>query len=185
VLDYDVDLDRVFHALADSGRRSMVERLTRGPASVSELGRPLGMTLSAVVQHVQVLEASGLVRTEKIGRTRTCTVEPAALRSAERWITDRRALWERRLDRLGEYLAATADDAEAAGAAHAPDAPNVGAAHPAGPGNTNGRGERHDGGGDRVPDGRGNRDGYAGRGGDDPRSGDERGNECGDGYGGE
>lgn len=171
VLDYDVDLDRVFHALADSGRRSMVERLTRGPASVSELGRPLGMTLSAVVQHVQVLEASGLVRTEKVGRTRTCTVEPVALRSAEQWIADRRALWERRLDRLGEYLAATAASAEAAGTA---DAPDVGAAHPAGDRTAEGA---------RYVDGHGDGDGDAERGGDDPGSGDERGDECGDGYG--
>ena len=135
MLDYELDLDRVFHALADSGRRSMVERLSRGPASVSELGRPLGMTLSAVVQHVQVLEACGLVRTEKVGRTRTCTVEPEALRSAERWIADRRALWERRLDRLGEYLAATAESAqgaesaqraEAAGHADVPDGDDPG-----------------------------------------------------------
>ena len=143
VLDYETDLDRVFHALADAGRRSMVERLSRGPASVSELGRPLGMTLSAVVQHVQVLEASGLVRTEKIGRTRTCTVEPEALRSAERWIADRRALWEGRLDRLGQYLAATAAGAEAS--AGAPDAPNVGAAHPAGAADTRGAGGAGDG----------------------------------------
>lgn len=84
----------------------MVERLSRGPASVSELGRPLAMSLAAVVQHVQVLEASGLVRTQKVGRTRTCRMEPAALRSAEAWIAERRTLWERRLDRLGDYLAA-------------------------------------------------------------------------------
>ena len=101
----DLDLDRVFQALADPGRRLMVERLSRGPASVSELGRPLAMSLAAVVQHVQVLEASGLVRTQKVGRTRTCRIEAAALRSAEAWITERRTLWERRLDRLGDYLA--------------------------------------------------------------------------------
>ncbi len=85
----------------------MVERLSRGPASVSELAQPLRMTLPAVVQHLQVLESSGLVRSEKIGRVRTCRIEPAALTAAERWIRDRRALWERRLDRLGEYLDAT------------------------------------------------------------------------------
>jgi DNA-binding transcriptional ArsR family regulator len=101
----DLDLDRVFQALADPGRRLMVERLSQGPASVSELGRPLAMSLAAVVQHVQVLEASGLVRTQKIGRTRTCRIEPSALRSAEAWISERRTLWERRLDRLGDYLA--------------------------------------------------------------------------------
>ncbi len=83
----------------------MLERLSVGPASVSELGRPLAMSLAAVVQHVQVLEASGLVQSRKVGRTRTCSMNPAALRSAEHWIAQRRALWERRLDRLGDYLA--------------------------------------------------------------------------------
>ncbi|HXW88389.1 MAG TPA: metalloregulator ArsR/SmtB family transcription factor [Streptosporangiaceae bacterium] len=109
VLNYAPDLDRVFHALADPGRRSMVERLSRGPASVSELGQPLDMSLAAVLQHVQLLEASGLIRTEKLGRTRTCTINPVALRSAESWISERRTLIERRLDRLGDYLADTAD----------------------------------------------------------------------------
>jgi DNA-binding transcriptional ArsR family regulator len=104
------DLDRVFQALADPGRRLMVERLTLGPASVSELGKPLAMSLAAVVQHVQVLEASGLVRSHKVGRTRTCQINTPALRSAEQWISERRALWERRLDRLGDYLADTDDD---------------------------------------------------------------------------
>jgi DNA-binding transcriptional ArsR family regulator len=111
MLDYAVDLDRVFQALADPTRRSMVERLSGGSATVSELGKPLGMSLSAVVQHVQVLESCGLVRTRKVGRSRTCSIDPVVLRSAEQWMADRRALWERRLDRLGEYLAATADDA--------------------------------------------------------------------------
>jgi DNA-binding transcriptional ArsR family regulator len=105
MLNQTADLDRVFQALADPGRRLMVERLSLGPASVSELARPLTMSLAAVVQHVQVLEACGLVRSEKIGRTRTCTINPAALRSAEHWITERRTSWERRLDRLGDYLA--------------------------------------------------------------------------------
>ncbi|HEY2640120.1 MAG TPA: metalloregulator ArsR/SmtB family transcription factor [Streptosporangiaceae bacterium] len=104
------DLDRVFQALADPGRRLMVERLTLGPASVSELGKPLAMSLAAVVQHVQVLEASGLVRSHKVGRTRTCQINPPALRAAEQWISERRELWERRLDRLGDYLADTDDD---------------------------------------------------------------------------
>jgi DNA-binding transcriptional ArsR family regulator len=103
------ELDRVFHALADPGRRLMLERLSRGPASVSELGEPLAMSLAAVVQHVQVLEASGLVLSQKTGRTRTCTINPVALRSAESWITERRALWERRLDRLGDYLSDSGD----------------------------------------------------------------------------
>ena len=99
------ELDRVFHALADPGRRLMIDRLSRGPASVSELGKPLAMSLAAVVQHVQVLEASGLVRSQKIGRTRTCSINSAVLRSAESWISERRNLWERRLDHLGDYLA--------------------------------------------------------------------------------
>jgi len=110
MLNYMPDLDRVFQALADPGRRLMVERLSRGPASVSELGRPLDMSLAAVLQHVQVLEASGLIRSQKVGRTRTCSVNPAALRSAEDWIAGRRTMVERRLDRLGEYLAQTADE---------------------------------------------------------------------------
>jgi DNA-binding transcriptional ArsR family regulator len=108
VLNQLADLDRVFQALADPGRRLMLERLSAGPASVSELGRPLAMSLAAVVQHVQVLEASGLVLSRKTGRTRTCSLNPAALRSAETWISERRSLVERRLDRLGDYLAETA-----------------------------------------------------------------------------
>ena len=82
----------------------MVERLSRGPATVSELAQPLAMSLPAVMQHLQVLEASGLVRSEKVGRVRTCTIEPGALTMAEQWIGERRTLWEHRLDRLGEYL---------------------------------------------------------------------------------
>jgi DNA-binding transcriptional ArsR family regulator len=105
MLNQSVPLDRVFHALADPSRLGMVERLSRGPASVSELARPLDMTLAGVVQHLQVLEASGLVSSEKVGRVRTCRIEPAALRTAEQWIGERQASWERRLDRLGDYLA--------------------------------------------------------------------------------
>ena len=99
------DVDRVFHALADPNRREIVERLSRGPASVSELARPLPMSLPAVVQHLHGLEASGLVRSDKSGRVRTCRIEPAALRPVEQWISARRTSWERRLERLGEYLA--------------------------------------------------------------------------------
>lgn len=109
MLNYAPDLDRVFQALADPGRRLMVERLSRGPASVSELGMPLDMSLAAVLQHVQVLETCGLIRSSKLGRTRTCSINPAVLRSAESWIADRRTMIERRLDRLGEYLAETAE----------------------------------------------------------------------------
>lgn len=88
----------------------MVERLSRGPASVSELAKPLAMSLPAVVQHLQVLETSGLIRSEKIGRVRTCRIEPKALQMAERWINERRATWERRLDRLGDFLAANPEE---------------------------------------------------------------------------
>jgi DNA-binding transcriptional ArsR family regulator len=110
VLNQSAPLDRVFQALADPSRRLMVERLARGPASVSELARPLDMSLAAVVQHVQVLEASGLVRSAKVGRVRTCTIEPAVLRTAEQWISERRTRWEHRLDRLGDFLAEHSDD---------------------------------------------------------------------------
>jgi DNA-binding transcriptional ArsR family regulator len=104
MLNQTATLDRVFHALSDPSRRLMMERLSLGPASVSELGKPLSMSLAAVVQHVQVLEASGLVQSQKTGRTRTCSIQPAAMQPAEQWISDRRASWERKLDRLGEYL---------------------------------------------------------------------------------
>jgi len=97
-------LDLAFQALADPTRRAMVERLSRGPATVSDLAAPLPMSLTAVVQHLKVLEAAGLVASEKVGRVRTCRVEPAALSAAERWINDRRRSVERRLDRLGDYL---------------------------------------------------------------------------------
>lgn len=103
-------LDLVFHALADPGRRRMVERLSRGPASVSELAKPLAMSLPAVVQHLQVLEGSGLVISEKVGRVRTCRLNPRVLKSAEEWISDRRKGWEHKLDRLGDFLAAQEDD---------------------------------------------------------------------------
>lgn len=108
----NAQLDLMFQALADPSRRTMVEQLSRGPASVSELAKPLAMSLPAVVQHLQVLEASGLVRSEKIGRVRTCRIEPVALRLAEQWITDRRTSWERRLDRLGDFLAQNPEEPE-------------------------------------------------------------------------
>jgi DNA-binding transcriptional ArsR family regulator len=97
-------VDDVLHALADPSRRRIVERLIRSPASVSELAAPLPMSLPAVHQHLQVLEASGLIVSEKVGRVRTCRVEPAALAPMERWVIAQRSTWERRLDRLGEYL---------------------------------------------------------------------------------
>ena|SRR5580698_1996319 len=99
------NIDRVFHALGDPMRRAIVEKLSHGPITVSRLAKPLEITLAAVVQHVQVLEKSGLVRTTKVGRVRTCRMEPAGLSIAEQWIGERRSLWERRLDRLGTLLA--------------------------------------------------------------------------------
>jgi DNA-binding transcriptional ArsR family regulator len=99
------NIDRVFHALGDSTRRAIVEKLSEGPISVSRLAKPLDISLAAVVQHLQVLEKSGLVHTEKVGRVRTCGIEPAGLSVAEQWIGDRRSIWERRFDRLGDLLA--------------------------------------------------------------------------------
>jgi DNA-binding transcriptional ArsR family regulator len=98
-------IDMVFHALGDPTRRVMLETISRGPVSVSRLAEPLSITLAAVVQHLQILEESGLVRTEKLGRVRTCQMEPGGLGVVEQWILDRRNIWERRLDRLGDLLA--------------------------------------------------------------------------------
>ena len=106
----DTTLDLVFQALADPSRRAMVDRLVQGPATVSELAKPLAMSLPGVMQHLAVLEASGLVMSEKVGRTRTCRIEPKVLTQAEHWIAERRALWERRLDRLGQFLEETKDE---------------------------------------------------------------------------
>jgi DNA-binding transcriptional ArsR family regulator len=97
-------LDQTFQALADSTRRAILAELTRGPSSVSKLARPLAMSLPAVMQHLAVLEESGLVRSVKVGRVRTCSIEPKALSLAEQWINQRRAEWERHFDQLGEYL---------------------------------------------------------------------------------
>ena len=104
MLNQSPDLDRLFQALADPARRAMVDRLSRGPVSVSELARPLPMSLPAVMQHLEVLEAAGLVRSQKVGRVRTCAIEPQALGRAEQWINARRIEWEGRFDRLGVYL---------------------------------------------------------------------------------
>jgi DNA-binding transcriptional ArsR family regulator len=109
MLNQEAPLDLVFQALAVPARRAMVERLSLGPASVSQLAKPLPMSLAAVVQHLQVLEASGLIMSEKTGRVRTCRIQPKALKTAEDWIARRRASWERRLDRLAKHLG-EADD---------------------------------------------------------------------------
>jgi DNA-binding transcriptional ArsR family regulator len=97
-------LDRTFAALADPARRTMVERLTEGPATVSELARPLPMSLPAAMLHLKVLEDCGLVTSQKVGRVRTCRIEPQMLSQAEKWVSERRRMWERNLDRLGAYL---------------------------------------------------------------------------------
>ena len=104
MLNHTAALDRTFQALADPTRRSILAQLTRRPVSVGELARPLAMSLPAVMQHLAVLETSGLVRTEKSGRVRTCRIEPQGLSLAQQWIDERRAEWERHFDRLGEYL---------------------------------------------------------------------------------
>ena len=97
-------LDHSFQALADPSRRAMVERLAAGPASVSELAAPLPISLAAVMQHLKLLEESGLVTSRKQGRVRTCRIEPAALAQVEHWVVERRALWEQSLGRLGQLL---------------------------------------------------------------------------------
>ena len=109
MLNSQPQLDLVFQALSDPTRRAIVERLGRGPASVSQLAQPFAMSLPAVVQHLHVLEASGLVVSEKVGRVRTCRIGSPALRTAEGWIQERRTTWERRLDRLGAILAEQPD----------------------------------------------------------------------------
>ena len=102
---HTIDVDRLFHALGDPTRRAMLDRLTHGPLSVSALAGPLGVTLTAVAQHLQLLEEVRLVKTEKIGRVRSCRIEPAGFDALERWIATHRTVWERRLTRIGAMLA--------------------------------------------------------------------------------
>ena len=104
MLNQRASVHRVFHALGDPTRRAIVEKLSQGPVSVSTLAHPLNITVAAVVQHIQVLQRSGLVRTTKVGRVRTCSIEPKGLSVVEQWISDRRTLWEKRFDRLGDLL---------------------------------------------------------------------------------
>jgi DNA-binding transcriptional ArsR family regulator len=104
MLNYQAPLDRAFQALGDPTRRLLVERLAAGPATVSDLARPLPMSLPAVMLHLKVLEESGLVQSQKVGRVRTCRIDPKILSQAERWIGERRQMWERNLDRLGAFL---------------------------------------------------------------------------------
>jgi DNA-binding transcriptional ArsR family regulator len=112
MLNCKAPLDLAFQALADPTRRAIVERLTQGPASVSELAKPLPMSLPAVMLHLKVLEESGLVKSEKMGRVRTCRIEPQMLSQAECWITERRQMWERNLDRLSVFLDQIKPEAE-------------------------------------------------------------------------
>lgn len=104
MLKYEDELDRAFHALADATRRGILDHLTRGPASISELARPYASTLAAIQQHVQVLEASGLIVTEKRGRIRECRISSAAVSRVEGWLSERRQLWECRFDQLGKLV---------------------------------------------------------------------------------
>ena len=106
MLNSSAAVDRVFHALAEPTRRAIVEKLSAGPSSVSDLAKPFDMTLAAIVQHLQVLEHSGVIRTEKVGRVRTCHIEPTGFGVLEQWVAKRRSMWERRFDRLGEMFAA-------------------------------------------------------------------------------
>lgn len=113
MLNQQSNLDLMFQALADPTRRAMIDRLSRGPASVSELAKPFAMSLPAVVQHLQALEHSGLVSSQKVGRVRTVQIQPEALSLAEQWLNDRRTMWVKRLDRLGDLLAAEDEDSKA------------------------------------------------------------------------
>lgn len=97
-------IDRLFHALGDPTRRAILDALVEKPASVSKLAEPLGVTLTAVMQHLEILEDAGLVHTEKLGRVRTCRIEPGGLNALELWIREHRTEWERKLERLGEIL---------------------------------------------------------------------------------
>ena len=101
----DGRIERLFHALGDPTRRAILDRLAEGPASVSRLAEPLGITLTAVAQHLQILEESGLVKTEKVGRVRGCRIEPAGFKLLEQWVREHRLSWENKLARLGELLA--------------------------------------------------------------------------------
>jgi DNA-binding transcriptional ArsR family regulator len=105
-----VNLDRLFHALADPSRRRMVDRLSRGPASVKELAAPLSMALPSVLKHLRVLEAGGIVLSQKLGRVRTFRIEPQALATIEEWVVERKATWNDQFDRLEAYLADGPDE---------------------------------------------------------------------------
>jgi DNA-binding transcriptional ArsR family regulator len=107
--DRSINIDRLFHALGDPTRRAILDQLVDRPMTVSGLAEPLGITVTAVMQHLQILEEARLARTEKLGRVRTCTLETAGFRALEQWIRDHRTAWEKKLDRLGRLLAEEED----------------------------------------------------------------------------
>jgi DNA-binding transcriptional ArsR family regulator len=106
MVNYKSPLDAAFHALADPTRRAVVNRLARGPASVKELAQPFGMGLPSFMKHLRVLEKNGLISSEKVGRVRTCRVNTERLTAAESWLSEQRALWQARTDRLADYVEA-------------------------------------------------------------------------------
>jgi len=99
-----IHIDRVFDALGDRTRRGMLDRLSRGPASVSQLAEFLGITLTAVGQHLEILEACGLAATEKVGRVRTCRIAAEGLDVLDQWVREHRSEWEQRMDRIANLL---------------------------------------------------------------------------------
>jgi DNA-binding transcriptional ArsR family regulator len=101
---YPTQLDGIFQALADPTRRAVLGRLAAGPASVSDLARPFNMALPSFMKHIRVLEQSGLIRTRKVGRVRTCAIEQASFAAVEAWLSAQRALWEARTDRLEQFV---------------------------------------------------------------------------------
>ncbi|MBV8634984.1 MAG: winged helix-turn-helix transcriptional regulator [Burkholderiaceae bacterium] len=111
MLNQSASLDQLFRMLADPTRRAILDRLSRSEASVGDLAKPLNISLAAVVQHVQALEESGMIRTHKVGRVRTCRIESAALGQVEQWLAERRTMWERHFDLLGAVLAKQAPEA--------------------------------------------------------------------------
>jgi DNA-binding transcriptional ArsR family regulator len=103
---YRDGLNGIFQALGDPTRRAVLGRLGAGPASVSELARPFDMALPSFMKHIRLLEGSGLIRTAKQGRVRTCEIDRTQLAAAEDWLANQRAIWEGRADRLAQYVAA-------------------------------------------------------------------------------
>ncbi|NWG53238.1 MAG: helix-turn-helix transcriptional regulator [Hydrogenophilaceae bacterium] len=110
MLNRSADLDAMFQALADPTRRAVISRLARGPASVSELAKPLKMSLPAITPHLRLLEESGFVVSEKVGRVRTCRIQPKRLAAAQSWLAKQRAAWEARFDRMDKFILEQTND---------------------------------------------------------------------------